>query len=423
MKGSWWSDARRSRVVLVVSSALWLTPLAALAPPPASAQLAPAPVEPEAVTRKAAAAPIRWKAIDLRNFFSQPGTQWTVYLESAETGQAVTTSRTVPIRQTRLRIALQQEDGNEQDLAYVQHTGVATIEILRPGDPRLEAAPVVRNDAPDPWPTSCGFNFVDTPHTIDIDEDDRLDLPVKFYATSPDPDARGLLLLDEGPDGVPNLASIEDVVEMIDPRQLALQDLVYPENTSKPLLVARYRPLEKCRFLAQLGIPGESTCDDCCDMSVFLREIVYRHFVPTYYRPEQHGLLERVRQDITTVSSAEPGTDLRSVDQAALARMASFFYLTGQGQQTREQLETALGERKLDFRAQLLMDRLEKLFITPETLAAWAAARGSGTASGPATAAESGRASTEADSTRVPAGAETPKMPDPESDNANQPGR
>ncbi|MEZ4652703.1 MAG: hypothetical protein R3E12_03620 [Candidatus Eisenbacteria bacterium] len=304
----------------------------------------------------------------------------------------------------------------------MQHTGVATIEILRPGDPRLEASPVVRDDAPDPWPTSCGFNFVDTPHTIDIDEDDRLDLPVKFYATSSTRRLR-LLLLDEGPDGVPNLVSVEDVVEMIDPRQLALQDLVYPENTEQAAPGSTLPAAREMPFPGSAGDSGEATCDDCCDMPVFLREIVYRHFVPTYYRPEQHGLLERVRQDITTVSSAEPGTALRSVDQAALARMASFFYLTGQGQQTREQLETALGERKLDFRAQLLMDRLEKLFITPKALAAWAATGGAGTATVPAAMGGSGRASTEADSTGVPAGPEPRERLDPESDNANQPGR
>ena len=48
--------------------------------------------------------------------------------------------------------------------------------------------------------------------------------------------------------------------------------------------------------------------------------------------------------------------------------MASFFYLTGQGERTREQLEKALGDRKDDIQAQVLLDQLERFFLTPEAL-------------------------------------------------------
>jgi len=324
-----------------------------------------APAEP--VTRKAAAAPLTWKAIDLRDFYS-PGAEWTVYLESAETGVAVTASRTSPIRQTRLRICLKDEAGNERDIAYVQHRDNLTIDILEPDDPALTAAPVVRNDDADPWPNPCGFNFVETKHTIDIDEDDHLDLAVKFYSTVSDPEARGLLLLDEGPDGFPTRVVLDEVLDVLDPSRIALQDIVYPDDSNKPLLEARYRPLEKCGFLVELDIPGEAECESCCDMRIYLREIVYRQWVPTYYRPLQHGLLDRVRKDVAMVSSSDPAGPLLSMEKASLARMASFFYLTGQGERTREQLETALGPRKDDIEAQVLMDKLERYFLTPAEL-------------------------------------------------------
>jgi hypothetical protein len=184
---------------------------------------------------------------------------------------------------------------------------------------------------------------------------------------------------------------------MIDPGRIVLQDLVFVEGSNKPLLQARYRPLEGCRFLAQLEIPGQAECDHCCEMPVFLREIVYGHFLPSYYRPLQQGLLERLRQDLATVSEGDPGEPLLSIEQAALARAASFFYLTGQGLKTREQLETALGSRKDDYRARLLLDRLEKFFLTPEAIARERESDGSGSAAPSLPAPPDSRATVPAD--------------------------
>ena len=333
----------------------------------ASAQTNPDPALTEPVTRKAASTPLSWKPIDLRDFYS-PGAEWTVYLESAETGSAISDSRTSPIRQTRLRICLKDSEGNERDIAFVQHRGNLTIDILPPGDPALAAAPIVRNEDSDPWPNPCGFNFVETKHTIDIDEDDHLDLAVKFYSTVSDPEARGLLLIDEGPDGFPDRVVLDEVLDVLDPKHIALQDLVFPETSNKPLLAARYRPLADCSFLSELDIPGEAECESCCEMPVYLREITYRHWVPTYYRPQQNGLLDRVRKDVAMVASSDPSAPLLSMEQASLARMASFFYLTGQGERTREQLETALGQRTDDIRAQVLREQLERCFLTREEI-------------------------------------------------------
>lgn len=328
----------------------------------------PVPIDAESSTRTAATAPLTWTAIDLRDFYSQPGVEWIIYLEEAETGSAVSSTRTTPIRQTRLRICVQEEGERERDLAFVQHVSNLEIRILRPEDPALDAAPSLSSSAEDPWPNPSGFNFVETKHTLDIDEDDHLDLAIKFYATVGDPEARGLLLLDEGPDGFPNPVALDTVLEVLDPAQVAVQDLVFPEDSNKPFLVARYRPLADCRFLTEMDIPGEAECKDCCEMPVYFREIAYAHWVPSYYRPVQNGLLDRVRQDVATVSSGDPAAPLRSVEQAALARMASFFYLTGQGERTREQLETALGPRKDDTRAQVLMGQLERFFLTPKAI-------------------------------------------------------
>ena len=332
--------------------------------------LAADPVPPAPVERVAARGFPEWTVIDQRPFLRNPTVRWNLYLEEWTSGQIVSGARTTPIRQTRIRIALQRRDeGDEVDVGYVQHLSNVEIAVLEPGDPRLDEPPAVNLDPENPWPNPAGWNFVDLRENVDLDDDDDNDLLLRYYATAADPRAQGIAALSADEFGTPRLMDLSEFVGTVKTEGLHLVDLDWPDpRMMDPILHAIFLPAEGCRFLAQLGIHGETQCDHCCSIQVYLRRAVNdpedRLFRPFFDRERQGSeVLDRVRHDIALVSTGEESPELTSAEEAALARVASFFYLTGSGIQSRLNLEKALGERANNYKSQLLLDRIENYFL------------------------------------------------------------
>lgn len=328
------------------------------------------PVAPAAVERIASRGFPDWNVIDQRPFVRHPETIWTLYLEERTSGTVLSEGRETPIRQTRVRVALRNggADG-EVDIGYLQHLSNTVVAALSPGDPRLDEAPTVDPDPNNPWPNPAGLNFVDLQANVDLDDDDENDLVLRYYATIDDPRAQGIVAIAADEFGTPRIMDLSEFIGSVNTEHLHLVDLERPDpRMFDPILEASWLPAKDCRFLAQLGIPGELQCHDCCTFPIYLRRAVKlpedRLFHPFFDRQRQGGeLLDRVRTDLAVVSAGEDQPELTSGEQAALARVASFFYLTGSGIQSRVNLEKALGARVNEYKTQLLLDRIEDYFL------------------------------------------------------------
>jgi len=323
--------------------------------------------EPELnVERVAHPGPRDWTIVEGRPFLVEPGNRWYVYIEETESGVARSGGRETPIRQTRVRIVqVEIETALETDIAILEHESNRQINLLYPGDERLLRPTVASAEKENPWPNQCGFHFVDAPRALDFNEDDRNELAVRYYATHSDPAANGVFLIQPDESGRPIRLPLSTFVEGIRADDLHLRDLTWLKGRRNAVLTVAEPSLEDCRFLALLEIRGEIVCDNCCAFPALLARQENGKYAPMFDRALQTPLLDRLRADITLVAS---GTQLplSSAEEAALARMASFYYLTGQGLRTRGELVRALGTRAEHFRTQLLLDRIDEHFLAPQ---------------------------------------------------------
>ncbi len=340
----------------------------------------PTPWAPTPGWRVAAAAPLAWTEIRSETFLSHPPRLWIVALEETSPGYAESatddagpdSARAVvrrPLRQTRLRFTLR--DGVERrDLAFLQHIDNRKLEWLAPGDPRLSAAPTVRNDPDDPWPNDCGVDFLETATPLDLDDDDHNEMLIRFMSTIDDPAVRGLLLVEADSLDQPQTVSLAEITADIRMDEATLTEVVVAEGQD-PVLIADWRPLDGCRFLLDLEVPGEPNCDECCAFPVVMVRDKDRLLHPTYDRSRQRGYLDRLKRDLALLSIdfGEEGRDsssvtpLTSLQEAALGRAVAFFYLTGQGARTRENVAGQLGARAELPRTLFLLDRMESYFL------------------------------------------------------------
>lgn len=327
---------------------------------------------PPSVERIAARGYVDWQTIDERTFLRRPGVIWKLYLEETTTGTVRSGERETPIRETRVRVALVRRDqGDELDLAYLQHLSNVEVAVIEPGDPRAVEFLPPSSDPENPWPNPAGFSFVETLGNVDLDDDDDNDILLRTYATSGDPRAHGILAISADEFGTPRIMALSEFVGTVRTEGLHLVDFEWPDRRMRdPIFRAIFLPAEDCRFLAQLGIRGEAQCEHCCSLPVYLQRAANRpddrRFRPMFDRTRQGELLDRVRQDITLISAGDESTEFSSLQQAALGRVASFFFLTGSGAQARLNLEKALGARAEDFEVRALLDRIDAYFLQEE---------------------------------------------------------
>lgn len=329
----------------------------------------PGPELPPANAIRVAATHLEWHTLSSSLHTVDPRTRWLVFVEETSPGSVTVAGMTRPLRQTRIKITLPEGKPVRAGrvLGYVVHASNTDLEVLAPGDPRLESAPTLIEDADKPWPNGCGIEVVTLAHPIDLDRDNRQELVLKRYATIGSRAGRALEVIEPDSTGFPRLVPMSDYVRGIRSDELQLTEVTWLKKDVEPTLIAEHRGLEACLFLAKLGIRGEKECPDCCQVLLVLQRATDLYFYPNYVRDLQGGQLDRLRSDLKEVSIGEPELPLNSGQEASLARAAAFFYLTGSGSRSRAQLAEVLGPRATRFRTQLLLDRLERYFTPIDT--------------------------------------------------------
>jgi hypothetical protein len=308
-----------------------------------------------------AAGHLTWAEGPARRFLWHPGQIWLVVPETAIVGWLVRPGERRPIRQTRIRIEEERGGGNRV-LAWLQHTANTEVSVLFPGDVRLRTIGAAVDDSLRPWPNACSLLPYDLDRDIDLNRNGRMELPLSSSASLPDPAASRILLLEADETGKPRIVPTSEFVGTVRFEEGIITSIRFPAGATDPVLEGQLLPLYNCRFLARLGIRGEEACRTCCLVSMVLHRDKQGMFLPVFDQETQRGLLDRSRADLSMVNGGGPGP-LTPREQAALSRAAAFFYLTGMGRDTREQLRTALDSRASLPQSVQLLDRLDRFFL------------------------------------------------------------
>jgi hypothetical protein len=351
-----------TRLIRILAS---LSPLLLTGQSPLPRMEPPVPIH-----REKAPAPPHWITVDAREFTCWPDEWWFVVQEKAVTGAVVEGSKRREIRQTRLRIQSMPRAAtgeNPRDLAVLQHIGGTEVALLSPDDPRLFDLGPVSDDAEHPWPTACGLGLYDLDRAVDLNGNGRGELVVKAFATSADPAAFRLLLLEADIHGRPQFVSPTDFIGTIRFDDGILTDIRLPAGRDEVLLDAELLSMYRCRFLALLGVRGESPCENCCMLQFTLRRDSHGIFQPIYERDRQAPMLERTTGELQKILDVDPITPLSPAEEAALANAAAFYYLTGSGRQTRFQIEDGIGARAHQVRVKLLLQKLDRFFLRDQS--------------------------------------------------------
>ena len=313
-------------------------------------------------TREAATG-ITWTEGPPLRFLWSRGKAWLVVPETAVTGWLVWSGGRRPIRQTRLRIE-DHHKGKHHVLAWLQHTANTEVSILLPGDRRLDGACAATDDSLRPWPNACSLLPYDLDHDIDLNRNGRMELPVKSSVSLPDPAASLILLIEADANGRPRLVPSREFVGTVRFEEGIITSIRFPKGAKDPVLEGQFLPLYNCRYLARLQIPGQEACRNCCMVPMVLRCEEAGLFQPVFDKTVQGGLLTRLEADVAVVQQSGSGP-LTPPQKTALAREASFLYLTGVGRGTRKQLEETLGPRAILPQTVQLLDRLDRFFLAP----------------------------------------------------------
>jgi hypothetical protein len=341
------------------AAAFGLQAIPALASPPAERPPTPA----LATARESVSTRLNWEPGEPRSFLSEPGRVWLVTPETAVTGWAISADRRREIQQTRLRIDERQGD-SLRPLAWLQHVGNTEILLLRPGDSRLDFIGTALSDSLRPWPNTCSLSLLEQDRALDLNLNNRMELAVRFFATVSEP-ASGIVLVEPDSAGAPRLVAPEELADRVLLREAVLTAIRWQPPSRDPILELRVAPLYRCRFLSLLGIRGATECETCCEIPVMLVRTKDGAFRAAYDREVHSGLLERLKADLTLVQEGR-SDPMSSEERAALARAASFFYLTGHGAATGDELRKALGARATQPAALLLLKKLDEFFL-PES--------------------------------------------------------
>lgn len=326
---------------------------------------------PKNVELRAAPAPLHWTAYGPPRVVTiSPQKRWELIPEECQHGAAIVDGRERPLRTTRIRIQDPSRKEGDRDVAILALLDNHTVALLSPKDPRLTAAVKVRNDLDDPWPSVATLDLLSLSRPIDLNDNDRNEVVLRRSTAAPVEDSESLVFVEPDSLGAPRFVENSEFLSHLVPDEVVITDITTPKGAAHPVLKGWHRGTAGCRFLAQVGVVGQPGCDDCCRLEMVFVRGKGRKWQPSFDRTEQQIALDRLRGDLEDVMQGRGSDELSSAQEAALGRAAMFFYLTGAAENTRPQLERALGARAQAYRPHLLLDRLERYFIGVLPLAA-----------------------------------------------------
>lgn len=317
--------------------------------------------------RECAPAPLVWKVMGSWTFSCAPDRIWFLTQEKTITGYVVEGAIRRPIEQTRIAFSAPAGD-RVRTLAWLQHVSDTEVALLRPGDPRATNPAPALDDSLTPWPNPCGLSFdADPDRPIDLNHNGRPEAVFEQFAAIAGPEAANLVLVEADSLGFPRLVAPVGLVGTIRFDQGVFTSITWPKDSPGPEIQARLLTLYRCRFLALLGLRGRNECDTCCETPIYLHADPQGILQPVYRYDDQKLFIQRQQDDLLLMTEGIPGQPPSTAQLAALARAASFYYLTGTGRLTRRQLEQQLGAEGRDYHFQLLLAKLDRFFLLPQS--------------------------------------------------------
>lgn len=289
------------------------------------------------------------------------GLRWRLLSERRRLGTLLGGRTEVVVHLPRLRV-LEVQGGDSIEVAVVMPADNRGLSVLAPGDSAVSAVPDRETeDRWGRWPNLCSLTILDARARLDLDGDGTMEVAVRRVCSCASAECSGIAFVSLGPDGV-RLLDAARLVPKIALGAVRVRDIHPSGQAARPILDVEPEMLTGCRFMAWLGIRGEADCEDCCLFPVLIRPTEEGYEV-YFDRQRQMDALRRAERDLGWVAAGPAGEPIRSTELAMIARAASFFYLTGTGDEAAETIYEALGPRSNDWGLRSLLRKIDDLFM------------------------------------------------------------
>ena len=306
--------------------------------------------------------PRPWETTEAARIATATGTVWTLEVGIRSIGRLVTGEREVPVSFPRVTIA-RTEAGETRAAAVLLPTDNQGVALFPPGAPEELAVPdEAIDDGRGRWPNLCRFSLLDRSGDLDLDGDGDPEVSIRRFCSCAGEGCSGIVLIELGDDG-PRLFRPESLVSRPRLGPVAVERIEPVPGQERPILHVLPDFLADCRFIAELGVEGESECERCCRIPVLLRPVPGAGYETYFDRVRQAAYLERAVNELRYVAAGDPDLPLQSYEAAQVARAAAFFALTGSHETFRSIVIERLGPRAGDGRVAELLDGLERLFL------------------------------------------------------------
>jgi hypothetical protein len=247
-------------------------------------------------------------------------------------------------------------------------TGNDEASLLLPASSEQDAVPSdPTEDRYGTWPNACALTLLDATGALDLNENGEPEIAVRRFCSCADDACSEILLLELRRDADVVRIDPGDLVSDVVLGRARIREIVPDSIAARPRLIVAPEILEGCGFVAAAGVPGVNDCPECCRFPVLLAPGA-RGGYATAYDPALHKTwLERARKDVDFAAAGDPTRAPASAQLGQLGRAAAFFYLTGNGAQTRSTLLAGIGARGRDARIVSYLDRLEGIFMPRTT--------------------------------------------------------
>jgi hypothetical protein len=321
----------------------------------------PEPVPQPSVNAEWIPAPGEWEPVDRAAILDAEGKQWWIAIDRRVIGGLRNREVDVPVYSSRAVFA-RVRSRDTIAVAVMIPTGNATVKIVAPGDPAIDAVPSrATEDTWGRWPEPCALSLLSAGGNLDLDADGRIEIAISRMCGCAPVACSGVVFVSLGGDRAAVLDP-SDLVHDADLGPLFVQQMIAAGDSSRPVLLVEPEILDACRFIALAGIRGRNECRSCCLFPVLLRPTFGGEYETTYDGKRQGEWKKRIDRDLSYVAAGDAREPASSDEQVRVAQAAAFLYMTGSAGQARDAIVVALGDRARDYRIQEVLSRLERIF-------------------------------------------------------------
>lgn len=305
-----------------------------------------------------------WRTVERARVQASGGPVWLVRSEARQLGLLAGEHAAVPATLPRVRLDRIAGLDTVRTAVLLAHGNGGAV-LLPPGTPAESDVPTSgAADAHGAWPNACAMALHDTTGALDVNGNGDPEIAVRRFCSCPARACTEILLVELRRAGEAALVEPRDLVAGVTIGEARIRAIEPRGDAARPRIVVEPVRLEGCDFIGETGLAGANDCPDCCLFPVLLEPLPSGGgYGPVYDEEIQRPWLDRARRDVDIAAAGDPASAPSVLQLGQLGRAAAFFYLTGNGRETRALLLAGMRDRWNDPAVTAYLEKLERIFL------------------------------------------------------------